>query len=265
MTALCIAGGTGQVGRLLARLAAAQGHAVTAFSRNPPVGAPDGVRHVRADATTGEGLAEALHGADVVIDCLEGRTGAARKQYADAGARLLAAAAAGGVRRAVSLSIINCDASTAAFYASKAAKERVYAASGLDTVTVRATQFHSLLASVFAAGSKVGVLPVIKGASFQTISPGDVATSLLAQALAPDEGSPGQRHRTVTIAGPEVRTMRELAESWRRITGRKGIILEFPLPGAMGAYLREGLNLAPEERHGTETFESWLAKRPDTL
>ncbi|WP_426298901.1 SDR family oxidoreductase [Arthrobacter sp. R-11] len=302
MTALCIAGGTGQIGRLLARLAVKQGIEVTAFSRNPPDGGADGVRYVRADATTGEGLAEALGGSDVVIDCLEGRSGKARKQYADAGARLLAAAAGAGVRRAVALSIINCDASTAAFYASKAAKERVYAASGLETVTVRASQFHSLVAAVFAAGAKVGVVPVIKGAAFQSISPGDVATALLAEALAPSDAAPSDAapsdaapsdaapsdaapsdaapsdaapsdaapsdaalHRTVTIAGPEVRTMRELAESWRRVTGHKGPIVEFPLPGAMGDYLRRGLNLAPERRHGTETFESWLANRPDTL
>ncbi len=263
MTTLCIAGGTGQIGQEAARLAVKQGLAVTAFSRSPTVGADDGVRYVRADATTGEGLAEALAGCDVLIDCLEGRSGKARKQYADAGARLLAAAATADVRRAVALSIINCDASTAAFYAAKAAKEKVYAASGLDTVTVRASQFHSLLAAVFAAGAKVGVVPVIKGAAFQTISPREVAGALLAEAL---EISPGrERHRTVTIAGPEIRTMRELAESWRRITGHRGLIVEFPLPGAMGTYLRKGLNLAPELRHGTETFESWLAKRPDTL
>jgi len=83
--------------------------------------------------------------------------------------------------------------------------------------------------------------------------------------VAPSPEPAGQRHRTVTVAGPEIRTMRELAESWRRITGRKGLVVEFPLPGAMGDYLRKGLNLAPELRHGTETFESWLAKRPDTL
>lgn len=265
MTTLCIAGGTGQVGRLLARFAVEQGHEVTVFSRNPPAEAADGVRYLRADATTGEGLAEALGGSDVVIDCLEGRSGKALKQYADAGARLLAAAATARVRRAVALSIINCDASTAAFYASKAAKERVYAASGLETVTVRASQFHSLVAAVFAAGAKVGLVPVIKGAAFQPISPAEVALALLAEAVAPSPEPAGQRHRTVTVAGPEIRTMRELAESWRRITGRKGLVVEFPLPGAMGDYLRKGLNLAPELRHGTETFESWLAKRPDTL
>ncbi|WP_115790412.1 SDR family oxidoreductase [Arthrobacter silvisoli] len=265
MTRLCIAGGTGQIGRLLARFAVEQGHQVTVFSRNPPVGPADGVRYLRADATTGEGLAEALGGSDVVIDCLEGRSGKALQQYADAGARLLAAAATAGVQRAVALSIINCDASRAAFYASKAAKERVYAASGVETLTVRASQFHSLLAAVFAAGAKVGLVPVIKGSRFQTISPVEVARALLAEAVAPFPEPAGQRHRIVTIAGPEIRTMRELAENWRRITGRKGFIVEVPLPGAMGDYLRKGLNLAPESRHGTETFESWLAKTPDSL
>jgi uncharacterized protein YbjT (DUF2867 family) len=266
MTTLCIAGGTGQIGRIAARFAVKRGHAVTAFSRNPPAEPLDGVRYVRADATTGEGLAEALSGADVVIDCLEGQSRRAMRQYADAGARLLAAAAEAGVQRAVALSIINCDKSRAAFYASKAAKERVYAASGLETVTVRASQFHSLLAAVFGAGARIGLVPVIKGAAFQSISPDEVAEALLAEALAvsvpPSEHA---RHRIVTFAGPEVRSMRELAESWRTVTGRRGLIVEFPLPGAMGRYLRAGLNLAPEERHGTETFEAWLAKTRDSL
>ena len=95
--------------------------------------------------TTGEGIAAAVAGADVVIDCLEGRSGKARKGFADGGARLLAAAQDAGTARAVMLSIVNCDRSNAAFYRSKAAKEHVYELSGLDTAVVRATQFHSLL------------------------------------------------------------------------------------------------------------------------
>jgi hypothetical protein len=41
--------------------------------------------------------------------------------------------------------------------------------------------------------------------------------------------------------------------------------VKLPLPGAMGKFLRAGLNLAPEERYGTETFERWLAKNADSL
>ncbi len=254
------------MGREVVRLALDAGLDVTVLSRRPPSGTSqsrhDGARYFQADVTTGTGLAEALRGADVVIDCLEGRSGKARRNFADGGARLLAAAAAADVRRAVLPSIINCDQSGAAFYVSKADKERVYARSPLETVVVRATQFHSLMTEVFEAGAKIRLIPVFKGARFQTISPTDVASVLLDEALG--ESSP-ERHRVRTIGGPEIRTMRELAEVWRNSLGLRGRIIELPLPGAMGKFLRNGLNLIPEQRLGTETFEAWLAKREESL
>ncbi|MDQ0238159.1 SDR family oxidoreductase [Arthrobacter bambusae] len=266
MTTVCIAGGTGQVGREVVRLALDAGLDVTVLSRRPPLGTSpahhDGARYFQADVTTGAGLAEALHGADVVIDCLEGQFGKALKNFADGGARLLAAASGAGVRKAVVLSIINCDQSNAAFYVSKADKERVYENSALETVVVRASQFHSLVTAVFQAAAKIRLIPVFKGARFQTISPLDMASELLAEAM----GEPSaERHRTRTIGGPDIRTMRELAEIWLKATGRSGRIVEVPLPGAMGKYLRNGLNLVPSQRTGTDTFESWLAKREDSL
>lgn len=266
MTRICVAGGTGQVGREVVRQALAQGHEVSVLSRNPPAagtaGHHDGARYFAADVTTGEGLDAAVAGADVVIDCLEGQFGKALKNYADGGGRLLSAAQAAGVASAVLLSIINCDQSSYGFYKSKADKERVYSKSALATVTVRATQFHSLVAMMFSAGSKLRIIPVIKGASFQSISPAEVAAALLAAAL---ESSSSERHRLRTIGGPEVSGMRELAETWKRATGSRGRVIELPLPGPVGKYLREGMNLIPEQGFGTETFGSWLAKRPKNL
>lgn len=266
MISVCVAGGTGQVGREVVRLALEAGLDVTVLSRRPPSDTSpahhDGARYFKADVTTSAGLVEALQGADVVIDCLEGQFGNARKNFADGGSRLLAAAAGAGVRKAVLLSIINCHKSNAAFYVSKADKERAYALSVIETVVVRATQFHSLVTAVLQVGAKVRLIPVFKGARFQTISPSDVASVLLAEAL---EKPSTERHRTRTIGGPDIRTMRELAETWRKATGKTGLIVELPLPGAMGKYLRSGLNLIPEQRTGTETFESWLAKREESL
>ncbi|MBT8158943.1 MULTISPECIES: SDR family oxidoreductase [Arthrobacter] len=264
MTRVCVAGGTGQVGREVVRLALDAGLDVAVLSRRPPSGTStdhDGARYFHADVTTGDGLLDALQGADVVIDCLEGRFGKARRKYPDGGARLLAAAASAGVGRAVLLSIINCDESEAAFYVSKADKERVYEASSRETVVVRATQFHSLVAGIFRAGEKLRLIPVFKGARFQTASPADVAAVLLEEAL----GEPSaDQHRKRTIGGPEVLTMRQMAEIWLR-TGHAGRIVEFPLPGAMGKYLRSGLNVIPEQRTGSDTFESWLAKSEKSL
>ncbi len=266
MTRICVAGGTGQVGREVVRQALAAGHTVAVASRNPP---PDGTPgrigsavYFRADVTTGEGLAAALAGADVVIDCLEGRSGKALKNFADGGARLLAAAQDAGVAKAVLLSIINCDKSSFGYYKSKAAKEQVYARCGLETIAFRATQFHSLLAAIFAAGSKVRIVPVFTNASFQPIAPSDVAAELLGVALEPPAGI---RHQLRTIGGPEIAGMKELALDWKRASGSRGRLVRLPLPGAMGRYLRGGLNLIPEERHGTVTFAGWLAMTADSL
>lgn len=266
MTALCVAGGTGQVGREVVRLAAAAGHQVSVLSRHvPPVGSEkhnDGVTYFAGDATTGDGLAAAVAGADVVIDCLEGQFGKARKRFADGGGRLLVAAHAAGVRKAVALSIINCDLGSSAYYASKAAKERKYDESPLQTVVVRATQFHGLVATIFAAGAKVRIVPTFKGARFQSISPVDVAAALL-EAAAGDGHA--EQHRVVTIAGPEALAMRQMAESWMSITGARSKIIEMPLPGPMGDFLRAGHNLTSEPPYGKETFVSWLEKRRESL
>ncbi|MEN8581743.1 NAD-dependent epimerase/dehydratase family protein [Arthrobacter sp. KBS0703] len=266
MTRICVAGGTGQVGREVVSQALSGGHTVAVLSRNPPpAGSPehhDGATYFRADVTTGEGLAEALAGADVVIDCLEGQSGKALRLFAAGGALLLAAALEAGVGRAVLLSIINCGQSSYGFYRSKADKERVYARSQLETATVRATQFHSLVAGLFAAGSRVGLIPVVRGARFQTISPADVAAALLEAAVGP---AAADRHRLRTIGGPEIQDMNDLARTWKQVTGARGVVAAFSLPGSMGKFLREGKNLAPGERYGRETFRGWLEKRAENL
>lgn len=269
MTRICVAGGTGQVGSEVVRQAVARGLAVAVLSRTPPSSTPStpfpriqGAEYFRADVTTGEGLPAALAGADVVIDALEGQSGQALKNFADGGARLLAAAQDAGVTRAVMLSIINCDKSSFGYYRSKAAKEQVYERSGLETVALRATQFHSLLARMFAAGSIVRIIPVVKGARFQPIAPADVAAALLDEALQPPSGV---QHRVRTVGGPRIEEMADLALGWKRATGARGRLVHFPLPGPMGKYLRASLNLTPGERHGAVTFEGWLAKNADTL
>lgn len=266
MTTICVAGGTGQVGREVVQLAVAAGHKVSVISRHvPPVGSAkhvDGATYFACDVTTGDGLPAAVAGAGVVIDCLEGQFGRARKQFADGGGRLLAAARLAGARKAVALSIINCDVSSSAYYASKAAKERKYAESPLQTTVVRATQFHGLVEMIFAAGAKVRLVPIFKGARFQSISPADVAAALLQAAL---DDSKSAKHRLMTIAGPEALSMRQMAESWKSVTGARGRIIELPLPGPMGDFLRAGHNLSPEQPYGTETFVSWLEKRRESL
>lgn len=254
------------MGREVVRQALAAGHEVAALSRNPPPAGnarrAEGAEYFAADVSTGRGLAAALAGADVVIDCLEGRSGKALKNFAEGGERLLGAAREAGVPRAVMLSIVNCDRSSFRYYASRAAKERVYERSGLETVVLRATQFHSLLAAIFAAGARLRIIPVISGARFQPIAPDDVAAALIGAALEPSAGAP---HTVRTVGGPEIQDMADFARQWKEATGSGARIVRIPLPGAMGRFLRAGLNLVPQERRGGDTFRGWLAKTADSL
>lgn len=254
------------MGTEVVRQALERGIEVAAFSRRPPMPGTakhhDGATYWAADVATGSGVAEALAGADVVIDCLEGRSRKATKGFAEGGERLLHAAKAEGVRRAVLLSIINCDQVRLGYQRSKAEKERRYSGADVETVVVRTTQFHSLLAEVFSAGSRVRLIPVFKGARFQTISPSEAAAALLEEAL---DGRPGEPHRVRTVGGPEILPMRQMAQIWQTATGARGKVIELPLPGSMGKYLREGQNLIPEQTFGRETFSAWLAKNADSL
>ena len=250
----------------MVRRAIAGGHDVAAICRNPPpAGAPArlaGAEYFSADVTTGEGLAAALAGADVVIDCLEGRSGKALKGFADGGARLLAAAQDAGVAQGRDAVDHQLRPEQLRLLRLEGGQGTGLRAVRMETVALRATQFHSLLATMFGAGSKLRIIPVVKGARFQPIAPSDVAAALLGAALEP---SVGLRHSVRTIGGPEIHGMDEFARQWKAVNGSRGRLVQFPLPGAMGSYLRAGLNLVPEQRHAGETFSGWLAKNADSL
>lgn len=256
---LLVAGGTGQVGRAVVAEALRRGLRVRALSRHTPAadapGRVDGAEYVRGDIRTGEGLAAALAGTNALVDTTNGFLRADRPTLT-AGARLLTdAAAASGVERAVVLSIVNVDQGTLGYYRAKAEQERVYLDSKVDARVVRATQFHELVAA-FCHLAPFGAT-AIRGVRFQPIAIGDVARVLVDQAV---DAAP-LRERTMLVGGPLAYTTRELAALWQKAHGRSGPVIPVPLPGPLGAFFRAGLNLAPDHRVGTVTFEEWLAER----
>ncbi|MFF0816413.1 SDR family oxidoreductase [Rhodococcus sp. NPDC003318] len=252
MTTVLVAGGTGTAGSAAVAALAAGGHDVRILSRHAP--AAGGVDHRSGDLLSGAGLADALGGVDVLVSAVNGQTKATRPVFTDGARNLLAAAESAGVRRAVLLSIVGVDGLDFSYYAALTEQERIYAASPLETTIVRATQFHTLLRSVFAATARVGVLPAVRGARFQPIDPAEVGRALADAALA-------EVHRDrVEIGGPVVTSMRELAQTWKRVTGSRALVVGLPVPGGAGRFLREGRNLTPENTYGTVTFDRWLAE-----
>ncbi|EME18446.1 SDR family oxidoreductase [Rhodococcus triatomae] len=253
MSTVLVVGGTGTAGSAAVSELAARGHTVRVLSRHAPVDLPAGVTHTPGDLTTGTGVSEALTGVDVVVSAVNGQTRATRPVFTEGARTLTAAAREAGVRRLVLLSIVGVDEVTFGYYQALVEQERIFAACGVDTTVVRCTQFHSLVRSVFATTARFGVLPAVRGARFQSIAPAEVGRALADAASA---RSPGAR---IEIGGPEPESMRDLANTWKRVTGSRAVVVPLPVPGAAGRFLREGRNLTPENRYGTVTFEEWLA------
>ncbi|HXS46768.1 MAG TPA: NAD(P)H-binding protein, partial [Solirubrobacterales bacterium] len=106
---VAVVGGTGVLGASLVAELAARGDDVLALSRTPGAALPAGATHRRVDLTSGEGLAEALAGVEVVVDAANSTPRDAGPVLVEGTVRLLRASGAAGVRHHIGVSIVGCD------------------------------------------------------------------------------------------------------------------------------------------------------------
>jgi uncharacterized protein YbjT (DUF2867 family) len=245
---IAVAGATGSIGSPLADELESRGHNVRRLSRRSathPV-----------DLTTGSGLADALSGCEVVVDASNAGPNAkqARAVLIEGGRNLLDAAAKAGVVHHVCLSIVGCDKVPMPYYKVKVEQEELVRASGLPVTIVRATQFHTLVAEILGGMSRFGFVP---GGSpkLQPADPAEVAAAVADVA----EGAP--RPAGVSIAGPEVHELGDLARTWKEATGKRRLVMPMLLPPSYGRPLKGGAltEAAPDHRCATG-FGEWLAR-----
>src|SRR6202035_5227240 len=137
---IVVIGGTGLIGSKTVALLRQGGHEVIAASPNSSV-----------STLTGEGLKEAVAGAQVVIDLANSPSfedKAVLEFFETAGRNLLAAEAAAGVRHHVALSIVGTDRTDNGYFRAKLAQEKLVEASGIPHTIVRATQFLEFLPAI---------------------------------------------------------------------------------------------------------------------
>src|SRR5512134_1233872 len=131
---IVVIGGTGLIGLKTVAMLRERGHEVLAASPNTGV-----------DTVTGEGLEEAVAGAQVVIDLANSTSfedRAVLEFFETSGRNLLAAEAAAGVRHHVALSIVGTDRTPDnGYFRAKVAQEKLIEASGIPYTIIRSTQF----------------------------------------------------------------------------------------------------------------------------
>lgn len=186
---IVIVGGTGLIGAKLVNLLRSDDHEVIAAS--PSVG---------INSITGEGLTEALTGAQVVVDVTNSPSWedkAVLEFFETSTRNVLAAEAKTGVGHHVALSIVGCDRLPASGYLrAKVAQEKLIKASPIPYTIVRATQFFEFVKGI-ADSATDGQIVRLPSAFVQPIHSDDVAIALARIAVAkPLNG-------TVELAGPD--------------------------------------------------------------
>jgi uncharacterized protein YbjT (DUF2867 family) len=175
----------------------------------------------------------------------------------EGGRRLLEAERRAGVGHHLAASIVGIDDVPLGYSRVKVEQEQVVREGGVPFTIVRATQLHSMLAALFcAASARARVLPV-GPARLQTVDAAEVA-GLLA-----DIAEAAPRDGVVTIAGPETRTLTDIARTYRASSERRrALLVPVVPPGRLGRKLRAGALTDPRPyRRGTTTFAQWLARR----
>ncbi len=202
---ITVVGASGLIGTKVVEVLKAEGHDVVASSRSSGV-----------DVLTGEGLADALAGADALVDVTNSpsfEADAVMKFFTTSATNLVDAARRAGVGHYVALSIVGVDGlPDSGYFRAKVAQEKIIIESGVPYSIVRATQFAEF-ADAITESMTVADEVRVPDALIQPI-PADEVASAVARAAA---GEP--INGIVNVGGPDRITFEQLA---RDALARKG-------------------------------------------
>jgi uncharacterized protein YbjT (DUF2867 family) len=244
---IVIVGGTGLIGSKTVTILSRDGNEVVAASPNTGV-----------NTLTGEGLKEAVAGAQAVIDLANSPSfedQAVLEFFTTSGRNLLAAEAAAGVRHHVALSIVGIDRSPdIGYFRAKLAQEKLIEPSGIPYTIVRSTQFLEFLDRIADSSTDGGTVRISPGL-FQPIAADDVASFVADATLATP------RNGIIEIAGPERAPFNEFVERYLKAVGDQRKVMSDPDARYYGGRVEE-FTLVPlgEARLGSIDFSEWLRR-----
>jgi uncharacterized protein YbjT (DUF2867 family) len=254
---IVLIGGSGLIGRQTAPRLRALGHEV--LSASPSSG---------VNTITGEGLAAALTGAEVVVDVSNAPSWedqAVLDFFETSSRNLLAAEKVAGVRHHVALSVVGTDRLQASgYFRAKLAQEKLIAAGGIPYTILRATQFFEFVGSIaqtLSDGNTVRLSSVL----MQPILSDDVAAALADVAIAAPQNA------ILDVAGPDPIRMDELVRLYLAAKNDPRQVVTDPAAGYFGTPVTDQslvplgavpLGAAPigKARLAPTHFKDWLAR-----
>jgi uncharacterized protein YbjT (DUF2867 family) len=246
---IVVIGGTGLIGSKVVEKLKQKGHEAIAAAPNTGV-----------NTMTGEGLAEALADAAVVVDVANSPSfedQVAMDFFQTAGRNLTAAEVGAGVRHHVALSVVGTDRlQDSGYFRAKLAQERLIKSSPIPYTLIHATQFFEFaraIAQLSTDGDTVRLPPVL----FQPIAAEDVASAIAEAALAEPVND------TIEIAGPDTFTLPEVIRQVLAQDGDPRKVIVDPAATYSGSKVSER-TLVPgaSARLGATKLDWWLSHVP---
>jgi uncharacterized protein YbjT (DUF2867 family) len=245
---IVVIGGTGLIGSKTTAILRGKGHEVVAAAPNTGV-----------NTITGEGLDDALRGAEVVIDLANSPSfepSAVLEFFKTHETNLLGAEKSAGVNHHVALSIVGSDRSPDnGYFGAKVAQEGMIKGSGMPYTIIRSTQFMEFLGAIADAGETDGAVHIATG-MFQPIAADDVAAIVAEIALSRPENG------TTEIAGPDRAPFNEVVKFYLASIGDARAVIADPEALYFGGHV-ERFSLVPlgDARLGQITLSDWTRRK----
>ena len=244
---IVVIGGSGLIGSKLVTILRDKGHEVVAASPSSGV-----------NTLTGEGLAGAFNGADVVVDVANSPSfedAAVLNFFETSGRNLLAAEVAAGVKHHIALSVVGSERlPDSGYFRAKIAQEKLIKASPVPYTIVRATQFYEFVGAIAQSNNEADGIHM-PSATLQPIAASDVSAALADVAVAPPVNG------TVEIAGPEAIGLDKLVGQLLEARRDERRVVSDPNALYFGAPLTDQtLTPAAGARLGPTRFADWLSK-----
>lgn len=243
-----IIGGSGLIGSKVTSILRGNGHDVLTASPRSGV-----------NTITGEGLAEALAGAEVVVDVANSPSfedRAVLEFFETSGRNLLAAEAAAGVGHHVALSVVGADRiPDSGYMRAKIAQEKIIVASGVPYSILRATQFYEFLDAIAGSGTS-GDTVRLPSALIQPIASDDVAR------VVADIATGAPTNQTEDLGGPEALPMHEYIAKYLAAKGDSRAVVADPSATYFGAALDpKGLVPIGPSFVGAIELATWISRQ----
>lgn len=244
---IVVIGGTGLIGTKLVHNLQQQGHEVVAASPSRGI-----------NSVTGEGLATALTGAQVVVDVSNAPSWedqAVMDFFTHSTRNLLAAEIAAGVRHHVALSVVGTDRLlVSGYFRAKETQEKLIQASPVPYTIVRATQFFEFVGSI-ANSATDGQTVRLPSALLQPILSDDVAAALSDVAVAEP------LNRKVDLSGPDAIPLDDAVRQCLKANRDSRTVITDEQAPYFGIVLKQR-SLVPDQKQllGPTRFADWLRR-----